>query len=67
MYVQRVSGTYYEMGLKIGQTLKTTKSEGIIPTFSAEKLEKGMTYEAEVRKYAPDLLDELRGIADGWG
>lgn len=67
MHVHEVksSGSYHEIGLKIGKMLQ--KDKGLIPKFSKEKIEKGKEFEKEVRKYAPELLDELQGIADGSG
>ncbi|MFX1252884.1 MAG: C45 family autoproteolytic acyltransferase/hydrolase [Promethearchaeota archaeon] len=69
MYEQRVSGSYYEMGLKIGTIFKKEFNviEGFPPDFSEEKIKLGMEYEKEVKKYAPELLEELQGIADGSG
>jgi predicted choloylglycine hydrolase len=51
------------MGLKIGKMLK--KDKGLLPKFSKENIVKSMEYEREVRTYAPELLEELHGIADG--
>lgn len=65
VYEVKLSGSYYDMGLEIGKTLE--KDKGLLPEFSKENLVKGMTYEKEVRDYAPELLEELQGIADGSG
>jgi predicted choloylglycine hydrolase len=65
VYEVNLSGPYYDMGLEIGRTLENDK--GLLPKFSNENLVKGMAYEKEVRTHAPELLDELRGIADGSG
>jgi len=65
MYKVESSGSYYDMGLKIGKLLK--KDKGLLPKFSKENIAKSMEYEKEVRTYAPGLLDELQGIADGSG
>jgi predicted choloylglycine hydrolase len=65
MHEVRLSGSYYDIGLKTGKMLE--KDKGLLPKFSKEKIEKGMEYEREVRKYAPELLEELQGIADGSG
>ena len=61
----KLSGSYYDIGLRIGKMLE--KDKGLLPKFSKEKIEKGLEYEKEVRKHAPELLDELQGIADGSG
>jgi len=69
MYEFRTSGTYYEIGLQTGKILKK-EMDGIPdfpPKFSEEKIELGMNYEKEVKKYTPELLEELQGIADGSG
>ena len=58
----KLKGTYYEMGLQMGEFLKET--EGYPPKFPKEVLEKSVVYEEEARKYTPDLLEEFRGIAD---
>ena len=65
VYEVKLSGSYYDMGLRTGKMLE--KDKGLLPKFSKEKIEKGMEYEKEVRAYAPELLEELRGIADGSG
>ena len=65
MHEVSLSGSYYDIGLKTGKMLE--KDKGLLPKFSKEKIEKGMEYEREVRKYAPELLEELQGIADGSG
>jgi predicted choloylglycine hydrolase len=53
------------MGLKLGKMLKRDK--GLLPKFSKENIAKSREYEREVRTYAPGLLEELQGIADGSG
>jgi isopenicillin-N N-acyltransferase-like protein len=65
VYEVRSSGSYYDIGLKIGKVLE--KDKGLLPKFSKEKLEKAKEYEEVVRTYTPELLEELRGIADGSG
>ena len=57
-----LKGTYYEMGLQMGEILK--KTAGYPPSFPKEVLKKSVEYEEQVKKYTPDLLDEFRGIAD---
>ena len=58
-------GSHYEIGLQLGEILKTAR--GYPPKYSPQVLEKSHPYEEQVRTYAPDLLDEFRGIADGLG
>ncbi|MFX1255314.1 MAG: C45 family autoproteolytic acyltransferase/hydrolase [Promethearchaeota archaeon] len=74
MFEQKVSGSYYDMGLQIGEQLKQVKIEiekstnsAFPPTFSSEKLDLAMKFEAAVKKHAPELLEEMRGIADESG
>jgi len=57
-----LSGTHYEIGLQMREILKETG--GYPPKYSQDVLEKSHAYEDQVRIYAPDLLDEFRGIAD---
>ena len=59
----KLAGSHYEIGLKMGEILK--KEPGYPPKYPQEVLEKSRAYEEQVRIYAPDLLDEFRGIADG--
>ncbi len=63
VYEVKLSGPYYDMGLEIGKTLE--KDKGLLPEFSKENIAKGLAYEKEVRIHAPELLEELQGIADG--
>lgn len=65
MHEVRLSGSYYDIGFRTGRMLK--KDKGLLPEFSKVKIEKAKEYEKEVRKYAPELLEELKGIADGSG
>lgn len=57
-----LTGSHYEIGLKMGEILKTT--QGYPPKYPDEVLEKSHTFEEQVKVYAPDLIDEFRGIAD---
>ena len=59
-----LKGSHYEIGLQIGEILEGEKKTGYPPKFSKEVLEKSHPYEEMVRKYAPYLLEEYRGIAD---
>ncbi len=58
-------GSHYEIGIQMGEILKRT--DGYPPKYPKEVLEKSRPYEEQVRVYAPDLLEEFRGIADSLG
>ncbi|MFW9920917.1 MAG: C45 family autoproteolytic acyltransferase/hydrolase [Candidatus Thorarchaeota archaeon] len=57
----RIKGNYLQMGRTFGKTLSQFHRE-----FSpkVEHLEFGEKCETAVKKYAPDLLDEIKGIAE---
>lgn len=57
-----LSGSHYQIGLILGEILK--REDGYPPKYSREILAKSRAYEEQVKMYAPDLLDECRGIAD---
>jgi predicted choloylglycine hydrolase len=56
------NGSHYEIGLQMGEILKRTN--GYPPKYPQDILEKSHAYEEQVGIFAPDLLDEFRGIAD---
>ncbi len=58
-------GSHYEIGLKMGEILKEEK--GYPPKYAKEVLDKAQAYEEQVKVFAPDLLEECRGIADSLG
>lgn len=69
--VVRASGTHYEVGLAIGQTL-----QAVIQKFLADNrktfekdftryLEESRLFLIQTVKYFPQYIEELRGIADG--
>ncbi|UCE96231.1 MAG: hypothetical protein JSV51_01070, partial [Candidatus Bathyarchaeota archaeon] len=60
-----LSGSHYEIGLKLGEILKS--EQGYPPRYTKEVLEKSRTYEKQVRIYTPDLMEEFQGIADSLG
>ena len=60
----KLKGTHYEIGLQIGEILEDEKKTGYPPKFSKEVLEKSHPYEEVVKKYAPYLLEEYRGLSD---
>jgi len=59
----RLSGTYYEMGLKYGRVLKRVGY--VLPKLSEEALKFGKECETEVKRVFPEILEELQGLADG--
>jgi predicted choloylglycine hydrolase len=67
MHELELNGSYYDIGLKTGKLLKKEIDNGFPTKFSEENIEKGKEYERKVREYAPELLEELQGIADGSG
>jgi predicted choloylglycine hydrolase len=72
MYQVRVKGTYYEMGYVQGEMLE----KGVLPPIWSESLNETVgpkrakfadECEKIVRRYMPDFLNELQGIADATG
>ncbi|MBK5112133.1 MAG: hypothetical protein KGD59_04470 [Candidatus Heimdallarchaeota archaeon] len=63
----KFKGSYYDIGFNNGKQLIAEKEKGFPPKFSQENLEKSKAYEKELKKFTPDLLEELRGVADGCG
>lgn len=63
MEERELAGGYYEMGREYGALLRRT---GFSPgAASEEQLRFSRGCEAIVGEHAPELLDELRGVADG--
>ncbi len=62
MEVYRLQGSYYEMGLAHGRTLAESGFE--LLSASPEKMRFAGECALVVQEFAPELLDELRGIAD---
>lgn len=62
MKTYRLSGTYYEMGVAHGQTL--AQAGVTLPPASPEKLQFADACAEIVADVAPELLDELQGVAD---
>lgn len=68
MYHGRFKGTHYEVGYKWGKMLaKAGKKLDFCPTFelTEEKYEFSRQCAKEYKKYFPEIMDEIRGIADG--
>jgi len=63
MYHPRLRGRYHEMGLKYGVALG--KHGFKLPQIAEESLTLGLECEAEVRKLFPEVLEEIRGLAEG--
>jgi predicted choloylglycine hydrolase len=62
MYHPRLRGTYYEMGVKYGTVLQRHGFK--VPEIDEETMGLGLKCEQEVRRAFPNVLDEVRGIAD---
>lgn len=73
MYQVRLKGTYYEMGCQTGKLMKNKRvlppiwSESFRETISPRRVEFAEKCEEVVRRYMPDFLDELQGIAAATG
>ncbi|MHA2362584.1 MAG: C45 family autoproteolytic acyltransferase/hydrolase [Candidatus Hodarchaeales archaeon] len=67
MYQVKLKGSYYEMGYTQGKMLKDKSLPGDFILNPASETRKQFTEECEniIRKYAPEILDELRGLSDG--
>lgn len=63
MYRVRISGTYYEMGLEQGRSLR--ESGFSLPPPDKKTLRFARQCEEIIGRYMPELLDEIRGVADG--
>lgn len=63
MYHPRLRGSYYEMGLRYGTVLR--KHDFKLPQLDAQTLALGNKCEDEVKRQFPDILEEIRGFADG--
>lgn len=75
-----LSGTGYELGLQHGKMLKTeideivtkwkantTKNFGKDAELTLDAFYKQANFEGAIKKWTPDLYEEVRGIADGSG
>lgn len=68
MYHGRFTGTHYEAGYKWGHLLlKNGRKLDHCPTFelTGDKYAFARECEAKYRRYFPEILDEIQGIADG--
>jgi len=60
-----LEGSHYEIGLQMGEILQ--EEPGYPPEYAQEVLDKARAYEEQLEAWAPDLLEEFRGIADSLG
>ena len=66
MYHLRLKGDHYEMGVKRGKIFK--KCQVSFPLHLDEfQLEHGKRSEAALRKYFPEVCEEIRGVSDAMG
>ena len=63
MYRIKLSGTYYEMGLEQGRSLREVGFS--LPPPEKKALHFAKRCEEIIGQYMPELLDEIRGVADG--
>jgi len=60
-----LEGSYYEIGLRIGEKCKNLVSSYYSEECSKDQIDFAYECQRSVRKYCPELLEELQGIADG--
>lgn len=66
MYHLRLKGDHYEMGVKRGKIFK--KCQVSFPLhLDGFQLEHGERSEAALRKYFPEVCEEIRGVSDAIG
>lgn len=63
MHHPRLAGTYHEMGLKYGASLG--KRGFKLPKLDDQTRVLGLECESEVRRVFPEILEEVRGLANG--
>lgn len=63
MHMYRLEGTYRQIGLEYGALLRANRMP--IPRVSAARLAFARQCEPHLREYAPELLEEIEGIAEG--
>ncbi|MFX1474792.1 MAG: C45 family autoproteolytic acyltransferase/hydrolase [Promethearchaeota archaeon] len=67
MFEQKLSGSYYNMGLETGRMFKKLGLPKFPPKLDEAQLEFGRKCTEVVEAHAPGLLEELQGMADGSG
>ena len=60
----KLSGSYYDIGFKVGNRIKKHFQ---LPPASKETIAFAQECRPYVEKYAPRILDELRGLSDAAG
>lgn len=63
MYHPRLYGDFYEMGLKYGSLLNKHGFE--LPKISKEKTKFGLESYNELKKFYPEVVEEIKGFAKG--
>ncbi len=65
MHTYRFEGTYRQIGFEYGLMLRPNRI--VPPTVSATRLEFVRACEPHLREHAPELIDEIEGMAEGSG
>lgn len=69
--IVRARGSHYEVGLAIGKTMNKaikmvlTSRRAIFEKDFSIRIQRSKLFQEQARKYFPQYVDELRGIADG--
>lgn len=62
-----LEGSYYEIGLTIGEKCRNLVSSYYSGEYSKDKIDFAYECQRLVEEHCPELLEELQGIADGGG
>jgi predicted choloylglycine hydrolase len=62
-----LEGSYYEIGLSVGEKCRNLVSSYYAEECSKDKINFAYECQKSVKKHCPELLEELQGIADGGG
>lgn len=63
LYHRRLSGKYYDMGVKYGKTLRRVGYKP--PKLTDKRMQFARESEKEVKRVFPEILEEIQGFADG--
>ncbi len=69
--IVRAEGSHYEVGVAIGKTMNEaikrviTSSRAIFEKDFSTRIQQSKPFQQQARKYFPQYMDELRGIAEG--
>lgn len=69
--VVKVQGSHYEVGVAIGKTMRVAiksvlvNSQAIFKKDFLARIQQSQLFQQQARKYFPQYVDELRGIAEG--